>query len=447
MLTKEQQEIKDYFLSFLFTDDKYLIIDGPGGTGKTYLMNELLNVLSNEYQDMCNILGQKSKYYGFIVTATTHKACNVINEFFIKEQKQNDPNFKFNDNFSRTIHSALGLKIKNDYSTGETKLEVNANGLTNYSNDVIFIDECSMIDDNLLQFIDKATHQCKVVFIGDKYQLPPVRRKLSPIYSLGATELSLGTVKRSKHKDLRDTCNMIRDVVKNNSTFSIHTSSNIEYLDDRDQKTVDWIKANIIGSTENNHILCYTNKGAREYSEAIDVLKKKTNKFNVKDTFLVNSLVKFTSGDSIRTFPTDTIVEIQSIIDENANAYSGEDNSIAFSYSLLSAVDIVSGRSGYIYAANDFDQFTKYLKKLAKDKNWSNYYYYKEHIADLRNTDVLTVHKAQGSTFDNVLIDLSDLSTCRNPDEFRRLMYVAFTRAKNKVFLTGKLSQKYGEIL
>ena len=113
----------------------------------------------------------------------------------------------------------------------------------------------------------------------------------------------------------------------------------------------------------------------------------------------------------------------------------------------MSATDVVSGRSGYIYAANDFDQFTKYLKKLVKDKNWYKYYYYKEHVADLRNTDVLTVHKAQGSTFDNVLIDLSDLSTCRNPDEFRRLMYVAFTRAKNKVFLTGKLSQKYGEIL
>ena len=77
-------------------------------------MNELLKTLNNEYQDMCNILGQKSKYFGFVVTATTHKACNVINEFFIKEQKKDNPNFEFNDNFSRTIHSALGLKIKND---------------------------------------------------------------------------------------------------------------------------------------------------------------------------------------------------------------------------------------------------------------------------------------------------------------------------------------------
>ena len=146
MLTKEQQEIKDYFLSFLFTDDKYLIIDGPGGTGKTYLMNELLKTLNNEYQDMCNILGQKSKQFGFVVTATTHKACNVINEFFIKEQKKDNPNFEFNDNLSRTIHSALGLKIKNDYSTGERYKRRQAKVEYIYENDKI---ELKNIEDEL----------------------------------------------------------------------------------------------------------------------------------------------------------------------------------------------------------------------------------------------------------------------------------------------------------
>ena len=65
---------------------------------------------------------------------------------------------------------------------------------------------------------------------------------------------------------------------------------------------------------------------------------------------------------------------------------------------------------------------------------------------DLRPEDASTVHKSQGSTFDTVFIDLSDLSTCRQPDMAARLLYVAFTRARNRVVLYGKLKDKFGGV-
>lgn len=75
------------------------------------------------------------------------------------------------------------------------------------------------------------------------------------------------------------------------------------------------------------------------------------------------------------------------------------------------------------------------------------YYSLKEQFPDLRPRDAATIHKAQGSTYNQVFIDLSDLSTCRNPDMAARLLYVAFSRAKERVVLYGKLAPKYGGLI
>ncbi len=36
----------------------------------------------------------------------------------------------------------------------------------------------------------------------------------------------------------------------------------------------------------------------------------------------------------------------------------------------------------------------------------------------------MTVHKAQGSTINNVFIDMKDVLTCRDPELLRQLQYV-----------------------
>lgn len=56
---------------------------------------------------------------------------------------------------------------------------------------------------------------------------------------------------------------------------------------------------------------------------------------------------------------------------------------------------------------------------------------------DLRHSYACTVHKAQGSTYDTVYVDLDDLyKAIRNKDMYNRLLYVAVSRAAKKVVFT-----------
>ena len=43
-----------------------------------------------------------------------------------------------------------------------------------------------------------------------------------------------------------------------------------------------------------------------------------------------------------------------------------------------------------------------------------------------------------------VFIDLDNIGSCNNPDQVARMLYVAISRARNRIFLFGKLPAKYG---
>ena len=47
----------------------------------------------------------------------------------------------------------------------------------------------------------------------------------------------------------------------------------------------------------------------------------------------------------------------------------------------------------------------------------------------------LTVHRAQGGTYENVAVHLSDFNANRNPDERKRLFYTGCTRASRNLTL------------
>ena len=75
------------------------------------------------------------------------------------------------------------------------------------------------------------------------------------------------------------------------------------------------------------------------------------------------------------------------------------------------------------------------LKKYVKDKNWIAYYFLKDHMCDLRYNESCTIHCAQGSTYNRCFIDLNDLNLCTAHSVKARLMYVALSRAKDKVYI------------
>ena len=63
----------------------------------------------------------------------------------------------------------------------------------------------------------------------------------------------------------------------------------------------------------------------------------------------------------------------------------------------------------------------------------------KNKFPDLRTRAAATVYKAQGSTHDSVFIDLDDIGKCRNDNLLARMLYVAISRARSQVLLTGDI--------
>ena len=81
-------------------------------------------------------------------------------------------------------------------------------------------------------------------------------------------------------------------------------------------------------------------------------------------------------------------------------------------------------------------RFQKELKRLADGKQWQDFWILKQQrFANLNYSYALTVHKSQGSTFQNVFVDLPNLMRNSNIRERNQLLYVAVTRAAKRLFV------------
>ena len=47
----------------------------------------------------------------------------------------------------------------------------------------------------------------------------------------------------------------------------------------------------------------------------------------------------------------------------------------------------------------------------------------------------------------DVFIDLGDISTCHNPNQAARMLYVAVSRARHGIYFYGELASKYGGLV
>ena len=61
----------------------------------------------------------------------------------------------------------------------------------------------------------------------------------------------------------------------------------------------------------------------------------------------------------------------------------------------------------------------------------------------LRLPHACTIHKSQGSTYENVYIDLDSFKACKDRETLARLLYVAVSRAKNHVYFHGSLPKGF----
>lgn len=424
-LNQGQLAAAEGFFQFLFNDEKEMVISGPGGVGKTFLMGHLIDQILPQYFETCQLMGIPAEYDEVVMTATTNKASEVLG---IETGRP-----------SSTVHSFLNLKVTDNYSTGESTLSKTGAWMI-HTKKIIFIDECSMIDSALWAMIREGTIKCKIVYVGDHDQLAPIKETLSPIYRQNFTTYYLTEPMRNAGQPaLQALCQQMRDTVETGDFYPIKLVPGvIDHLSDEQMEAE--LRAVFVNQDAGSQILAYTNQRVNDYNAFIREVRALPIQFQQGEYLINNTAIRLKAGM--------LSVEQEVLIREQSASTSFVE--IAPDVQLevcLCTLENLYGESFYgVPLPVDRAHYDSLVKHYQKTKNWNRYFFLKNTFPDLRQRDAKTVHKAQGSTCDTVYIDLGNLSTCRNPNQTARLFYVAVTRPRSRIAFFGDLAEKYGEL-
>lgn len=439
---------------------------GAAGTGKTYLVKALIKNCRYSY----STIG---------LSAPTHKACRVLHESIgITNIKPN------------TLQSDLGLRLnfdvdKFDYNNPpfDPKGRVKIGDYKLY-----IVDEASMINKQLCMFLEKTckNNNCKIIYIGDSSQLAPVNEK----YSYAFTNIKLFTlnqiVRQGEDNPISYLLDLLRFDIKHKSfTFLEYITKNrINFNEDN-------TKGYKVCTAQEFDNIVYNNFNDEALTNNIDFAKiigYTNNNVSNWNKFVRNAIIKdadksvITKNDLIISYIT-IVNQFNECIIKNSEEYILKDvvNYVHPKYQLkgfmirftaihggynttpLFVVDHkdIGNMMLYVKISNELITTAKTANTRLRSQKWKEYYDFKENCLLLTNiisSDgkilfsrdldygfALTAHKSQGSTFDTTFVDVNDIvfdkygQPYTDAEEINRRLYVACSRAKNKLYL------KYGK--
>lgn len=408
-LSPGQSAALSAFMSFLLDPDQpVFVLAGYAGTGKSTLVKHLLDSIPNIMKTI-HMVNPKFMNMSVEVTATTNKAADVLG--------------RMTGYPVTTIHSFLGLSVHKDYTTGQTTLVDRQR--KEFHNTLVFIDEASFIDSKLLETICIKLMKCKIVFIGDPAQLTPVKATHTPVFNAKFPTASLTEVMRqAAGNPIIALATKFRETV-NTGKFFQFTPDNaaIKWLNTEDFKAeVDKEFLDPTWHYNRSKILAWTNKRVQQYNQYVAEQVKTTAEFQEGD-FCVNN-----QHISIGNFrlATDEIVFISRLLGKTT--MHG-----------ITGTNVEVNHQVTVFVPDSWKEVKKKILMWRELQEY-NLIAMADKWADLRAMYACTVNKSQGSTFDRVFIDLSDIAKCNNGNTIARMLYVAVTRARHEVILTGDIA-------
>lgn len=409
-LTEDQEKALELFVQFL-TDpsEPVFVLSGYSGTGKS----TLTKVIIEQYEGILKIaklINPLVKPMNLVLTATTNKAAESLS-FVTGENVQ-------------TIHSFLNLRVETNYETGETRLI--SRSKTIQEDALIFIDEASYVDRQLLEYIFRLTRNCKIVFMGDPAQLTPVKSTNTPVFSANFPGAHLSqVVRQAEGNPIIDLSSKFRDTVNTGVFFSFKPDGTaIKHMSrEAFNAEVDKEFNNPSWKYKDSKVLAWTNKCVINYNHAIRNAVKGDPEFQVGDYAICNNFI----GSGKQSLKTDQMVQITDIgdlveVSEVMGNYITLDNTITF------------------FSPKSLADKNARISKAKKQGDFGLIETISNQWIDLRAAYACTINKSQGSTFDRVFIDLDDVSRCNSGDQIARMLYVGVSRARHQVILTGDFS-------
>lgn len=440
--TKSQKELMVKMEAFLKGSDRIFRLTGKPGVGKTTI-NKI--VLSKYIEaDKKNNSGNGINVAGITFA---HKAKKVLGQYI--------PNVF-------TFASAYGMKEVVDEDTGKRTFQIDKyiskiKVPVGRRNIPVFVhDEVSQYSEEMLKIVLENTSVfSKIIFIGDKAQLPPVDNnkedKDSPVFNIELPENCqhelTERVRQAEGNPILELSDIIREEIFGNQNIQ----RVLEALRKPTRKNgmgYDFLSYSELNEHfKNNNLLDIVFLGYRK--------KKSINYYNprIRNYLLNNPVDDIVPGDIVCM--TDNFY-----VEEYGGAYCKFHNADVLLIKEVSTKKdkiIVGGKSHYIdvFIADtdkgdgfitptrngrvDFETILQntYYKCKRGELKWNEYWNLKKIYCHWIYGYCLTVYKSQGSTYDRVYLDINDilLTGPLSPKRKLQAIYTAITRASKDVFV------------
>lgn len=429
----------------------FFALSGYAGTGKTTLLKTFLDGLVHPYAK-----------YRVCICAPTHKAKKVLT---------NKTGWKN----AETLQALLGLKMDislDDFDPNKPEFSMLGDRkIKDY--DLVVVDEASMINSELYSTIVECAMGTgtKVLFVGDTKQLNPVKEYIiSPSLLTPDNKYQLTEIIRQKdtnplislldiiRKDIDDGTNNFMEYLQQ-KPINMNYDTGEGYLVNNQEDMM----ANIMETfrreefkTDKNYCryIAWTNKSIGSTNKWI-----RTKVFENKNQIEVGELLL-----GYRTIAS----EKKGILLTNSEDYEvvevTECNEVTYGLDTfkikLKCVDTESSTVLFLVkeGAENEKKFTEVCDELLTEaykkrgRAWKSFFAFRDTYISLKDypyptqsklmtkKDIdfgygITIHKSQGSTYENVFINGKDINLNSNDLERKRLWYVALSRASKKCYI------------
>lgn len=420
---------------------KVFRLRGRAGTGKSALIGA--------FYDSVKTLNQVLNTFGLppvelFITATTNQAAEELNK------KVTEPKVT-------TIYTLLGLTIRE--SEGESELSRRKNTdiidairdktAFNEATPVVIIDEASYVSPDLAIYIDIAMNRLpdlRVIFVYDDKQILPVNydscyvdeicdESNSVLHELTQNERFLSHGDSAIAKAADSLCKVIGN--DDLEIEEIIEGPDLEFI--TKQQALELSLCHLRGheymwNLDHFVYLAHTNNNVQDSNDCLyREIHGNRNYLEVNGIHLtVNSLVKNSVQNNLVNLRNNQKVTLLSATHEGPSCVTTYDVALREVYLRRQFDD----QDTCAFVPVDWSQYRKEMKDAADERDWKKFYFLKDCVADLRLSYCSTVYKAQGRSCNYVVVDVDDiLQKSASLDQAKRLIYVAITRARKKVYL------------
>lgn len=449
-LTTDQKDTLRQLSNFIFNQKKeeLFLLKGYAGTGKTTLIGALVTKLWT--------VGKKS-----VLLAPTGRAAKVMSGF--------------SNSKAYTIHKKIYFPKKQ--SNGGVSFTL---GVNKHKDTIFIVDEASMISDrsleanlfendsllaDLIQYVYSG-HRCKLMFVGDVAQLPPVKLNISPALDPSVLEIDYQkdvilselseVVRQTKQSGILVNATQIRSQLEQelygDFRFQIDGYSDIVRLIEGNeiQEAIEDAYREV--GKEETAFIVRSNKRANLYNESIRsrilylehdlavgdfMMVVKNNYFWLPTTSTVGFIA---NGDLIEVLEIRAIKELYGFKFAEVTVQMVDyPNQKPFDTILM--LDTISSESPSLSYEDSNRLYQEVLKDYENEKSK-----YKKYLGVKNNeyfnalqvkfSYAITCHKSQGGQWKRIFIEQPYL-----PDgvdkEYLRWLYTAITRAQDRLYLIG----------